>query len=182
MICSKCGAQIADDAAICPVCGNMTAGDNSAGNGGAGYNGSNGYNQPGGMGPDGGYGYDGNYQRQTQAQYVRQPRSIALAIIFTIITCGIYGIYWFIVLTDEVNEVSGEVQGTSGGVAFLLTLVTCGIYGLYWAYKQGEKLDRAKAMRGIPSSNSGVLYLILELLQFGIIGWALMQNELNNMY
>lgn len=200
MICSKCGAQIADDAAICPVCGNMIAGDNSTGsnggynnyyqNSGAGPDGGNGYNQNGTMGSGGSYGFNGggmngdnsSYQRQTQPQYVRQPRSIALAIIFTIITCGIYGIYWFIVLTDEVNEASGDVQGTSGGVAFLLTLVTCGIYGLYWAYKQGEKLDRAKIMRGIPSSNSGVLYLILALLQFSIIGWALMQNELNNMY
>ena len=206
MICSKCGAQIADDSAICPVCGNMVNSNSS----GMGVNGSDavnssgdGFGNPGGNSDRNGYGgsgnYDygsgsngygssngytggGNYQRETQPQFVRQPRSIALAIIFTIITCGIYGIYWFIVLTDEVNEAAGEIQGTSGGVAFLLTIVTCGIYGIYWAYKQGEKLDRAKSMRGVPSSNSGVLYLILELIGFGIIAWALMQNELNNMY
>lgn len=28
-------------------------------------------------------------------------RNIAVAIILTIVTCGIYGIYWFIVLTDD---------------------------------------------------------------------------------
>ena len=28
-------------------------------------------------------------------------RSIVLCIIFTIITCGIYGIYWMIVLNDD---------------------------------------------------------------------------------
>ena len=63
----------------------------------------------------------------------------------------------------------------------LLTIVTCGIYGIYWAYKQGEKLDFTKNNRGIPSSNSGVLYLILQIFGFGIIAYALMQNELNKL-
>ena len=56
---------------------------------------------------------------------------------------------------------AGDINGASGGVAFLLTLVTCNIYGYYWAYKQGERIDNAKNARGIPSSNSNVLYLIL---------------------
>ena len=101
-------------------------------------------------------------------------RNIAVSIVLSIITCGIYGIYWFVVLTNETNEAAG-VQGTSGGVAFLLTLITCGIYGIYWAYKQGEKLDQAT---GKSSSNS-ILYLVLELIGLGIIAYALMQNELN---
>ena len=35
-----------------------------------------------------------------------RPRSIPLSIVLSIITCGIYGIYWFVSLTDEVNEVT----------------------------------------------------------------------------
>ena len=66
-------------------------------------------------------------------------------------------------------------------VCIVLTLVTFGIYGIYWAYKQGEKLDFTKNNRGIPSSNSGVLYLILQIFGFGIIAYALMQNELNKL-
>lgn len=93
---------------------------------------------------------------------------------------GIYGIYWFICVTNDTNVVSGHASdGTSGGVAFILSVITCNIYGLYWAYKQGEKLDEAKTAHGIPSSNSGILYLILCLLGLGIIAWALMQSELN---
>ena len=107
-------------------------------------------------------------------------RNIALCIVLSIVTCGIYGIYWFICVTNETNVVSGHASdGTSGGVAFILTVITCNIYGLYWAYKQGEKLDEAKAANGIPSSNSGVLYLILCFLGLGIIVYALMQSELN---
>lgn len=34
-------------------------------------------------------------------------RSIGLSIVLTIITCGIYGIYWFITLTNDSNVASG---------------------------------------------------------------------------
>lgn len=108
-------------------------------------------------------------------------RNIAVCIVLTLVTCGIYGIYWIVCLTNDVNTVSGDVNGTSGGMVVLLTIVTCGIYGVYWAYKQGEKLDFTKNNRGIPSSNSGVLYLILQIFGFGIIAYALMQNELNKL-
>ena len=108
-------------------------------------------------------------------------RNIAVCIVMKLVTCGIYGIYWIVCLTNDVNTVSGDVNGTSGGMVVLLTIVTCGIYGIYWAYKQGEKLDFTKNNRGIPSSNSGVLYLILQIFGFGIIAYALMQNELNKL-
>lgn len=88
-----------------------------------------------------------------------QSRSIAVAVILTIITCGIYGIYWMIQLNDEINFLSGEPQATSGGMVLLFTLLTCGVYGLYWNYKMGERVDRIKGTYG----NSGILYLILSL-------------------
>ena len=109
-----------------------------------------------------------------------QKRSVAVCIILSIVTCGIYGIYWFICLNNDTNTASNTF-GTSGGVAFLLTLVTCGIYGVYWAYKQGEKIDAAKASRGIPTSNSGIVYLLLSIFGLSIVAWALMQNELNQL-
>jgi len=108
-----------------------------------------------------------------------QKRNIATCIILSLITCGIYGIYWFICLADDVNTVA-EVQDTSGGMVFLLTLVTCGIYGFYWAFRCGEKIDRAKQNRGIPASNGGILYLLLYLFG-GIIAYALIQHEINQL-
>lgn len=106
-------------------------------------------------------------------------RNIAVCIILSIITCGIYGIYWFIVVTDEARQIVGDVNGTSGGVSFLLSLITCNLYGLYWAYKQGDRLDYAKSVRNIPNGSSNILYLILELLGFNIIAVALMQDSIN---
>lgn len=107
-------------------------------------------------------------------------RNLAICVILSIVTCGLYSLYWFICLSDDVNSLS-EKEGTSGVAAVLLTIITCGLYGLYWSYMQGEKLDKIKTNRGIPSSNSGVLYLILSLLSVGIISYILMQNEINKL-
>lgn len=106
-------------------------------------------------------------------------RNIAVSIILSIITCGIYGIYWFIVVTDEAKEASGNENAPSGGIAFLLNLVTCGIYGIYWAYKMGEAISEAKSKNGLEASSNAVLYLILQLLGLAIVNYAIMQNELN---
>ncbi len=102
-------------------------------------------------------------------------RSVALAIILTVITCGFYGIYWFIVMTDEVNSLSGKNE-TSGVVAFLLTLVTCGIYGFYWCYKMGAMLDD---IEGNSNGTRGILYLLLSIFGFSIISYALIQDSIN---
>ena len=39
---------------------------------------------------------------------VIKERNIALCIIFSIITCGIYGIYWYINMVDDLNALSGH--------------------------------------------------------------------------
>ena len=108
-------------------------------------------------------------------------RSIGMSIFLTIITLGIYGIYWFICMTDEVVALSkGKVYKTSGGVAFLLTLVTCGIYGIYWAYQIGKSMYIVEKEKTDYASDNSVLYLVLEIFGLGIIVYALVQNSLNH--
>ena len=109
-------------------------------------------------------------------------RNIAISIILTIVTCGIYGIFWFISLTDEIRNASEDSSMPSGGVAFLLTLVTCGIYGYYWAYRMGKGLAAAHKVHGseVVSDNS-VLYIILQIFGLGIVNYAIMQNDLNGL-
>lgn len=106
-------------------------------------------------------------------------RNIAMCIVLSIVTCGIYGLYWYICLTDDTNTAS-NAEGPSGIIALLLTLVTCNLYSIYWGYKQGEKIDAAKQSRGMESSDSKILYLVLCLF-IPIVAWVLMQNELNKM-
>ncbi|BBH23663.1 hypothetical protein Back11_50080 [Paenibacillus baekrokdamisoli] len=107
-------------------------------------------------------------------------RSIALAIILSIITCGIYSIYWFIVLTNEVGEASGDSSFT-GGKHFLLTLVTCGIWSFIWAYQVGQQVADAQRQRGLLVSDNSVLYLILTFFGLSIVTYALVQSDVNRL-
>ena len=105
-------------------------------------------------------------------------RSVPVSVVLTVVTCGLYGIYWFVCLTNEVNEVTEE-PGTSGGVALLLCLITCGLYTIYWGYRMGDKLDASRYRHGVPSGSFPILFLVLNLFALDIITWAIIQNELN---
>ena len=103
-----------------------------------------------------------------------QKRDVVTCIVLSIITCGIYGIFWLINLVNEINAVCDTPNDTSGGMVFLLSILTCGIYNIYWAYKAGEKLD-AKTN----TTDKKIIYLALYLFGFGIVADALMQDTLN---
>ncbi len=105
-------------------------------------------------------------------------RDIAICIILWLVTCGFYGIYWMIVLNDETNALAGR-QGQSGGMVFLLSLITCGIYGLVWLYQMGEAVEQLHEQHGQPRGSAPLLYLLLGVFGFGIVSYALLQNELN---
>ncbi|MFR5602275.1 MAG: DUF4234 domain-containing protein [Lachnospiraceae bacterium] len=105
-------------------------------------------------------------------------RNIVVCILLSLVTCGIYSIYWMIVLNDELNYASGR-QGTSGGMVVLFTIITCGIYGFYWMYQMGDAVERIHDQRGEIRGSAPILYLILGIFGLSIVSYALMQNELN---
>lgn len=107
---------------------------------------------------------------------MKQNRSVAMCIVLTLVTCGIYGFYWMYCIHNDVQEVCGHPMQTEGGMVIVLTLVTCGIYGVYWCYKMGQFLDEA---RGTPGGSQSIAYLLLSLFGLDIIALALMQSELN---
>lgn len=107
-------------------------------------------------------------------------RDLAVGIILSIVTCGIYGLYWMYCLTEDSNTASGD-HSMSGGLAIVLTIITCNIYGIYWAYKMGQNLKTAKDVRGLPADDRSVIYLILAIFGLQIVNYALMQDDLNKM-
>ena len=151
--CQNCGNELPPNASFCNKCGAAQNANQSA-------------NQT------------INQNIYTTPAPVLAKREIVIAVLLSIITCGIYGIYWFIVMTDEANKVSGD-NGTSGGMAVLFTILTCGIYALYWYYKMGQKLYLAGKTYNKDISDNSILYLILGLFGFGIVSYCLIQNDLN---
>ena len=103
-----------------------------------------------------------------------QERSLITALVLSVITCGIYSLYWLVKLTDEMNQAS-ERSETSGVTALLLSIVTCGLYSIYWSYKMGEKRD----IIANEDSSSGLIYLLLSVFGLGIVVYILAQESLN---
>ena len=75
--------------------------------------------------------------------------------------------------------VTARPSAPSGGLVLLLTIVTCNIYGLYWIYRAGDDLDRQRVNQGQMPGHLGILYLLLAVLGFSIISFALLQSEIN---
>lgn len=105
-------------------------------------------------------------------------RSIPLCLLLNLVTCGLYSLYWFVVLTDEVDEVT-QSTGPNGIMSLILVVCTFGIYGLYWVYRLGEKLDNSRARNGAPTGNLSLIFLLLFVFGLGIIAYCIAQNELN---
>ena len=109
-----------------------------------------------------------------------QNKSIVTNIILTFVTCGIFGIFWFIALVNDVKYASNDESLPSGGIAFLLGLITCGIYLIYIFYKLGLAMVVANEKNGLPANkDNAVIYLVLCILGLGIVNYCLIQSELN---
>ena len=156
--CPNCGNEVAENSNFCTKCGtNLGNSDNTK---------------------NGSTVIINNYNTTNNSGIKIPERNIVTNVIFTILTCGIYGIYWFICLTDDANIVSEE-NDTSGGMAFVLSLITCNIYGIYWAYRMGQKIHEAGQKRNIAVGDNAILYLILQFVGLGVINYCLMQSDLN---
>lgn len=107
-----------------------------------------------------------------------QPRNIGIAIILSIITCGIYYFYWIYKVTNEVGYLTKDTS-VGGGLTVLLGIITCSIYFWFWYYQLGEKLSRLQTKDGTPISNDSVLLVILAVFGFGIVSLAIAQSNLN---
>jgi len=107
-----------------------------------------------------------------------QQRSIAMNIILTIVTCGIFGLYWYYCVATDIYNNRNNI-GTTPGITLLLNILTGGIYGMYVYYKWGQSMSELCREKNIPGEDRAVLYLILAIFGLSIVNMALIQNDLN---
>ena len=106
-------------------------------------------------------------------------RSIGVSILLSVVTCGIYGMFWFVMLTDEVNELSDD-HSTTGGMALLYSIITCGIYTFFWNYKMGKRMYDIQLKENVPANDNSILYIILNFIGLGIVSYAIIQSDIND--
>lgn len=102
-------------------------------------------------------------------------RNIVVAILLTIITCGIYGIYWIIVMTRDAISVKDPADSAILEIVLMLFLPFLGFF------LTEKKFAEGCAERGIDHKDNSILYLILGLFGLGIVNFCMMQNDLNKL-
>jgi len=108
-------------------------------------------------------------------------RSVAGVLIFTIITLGIYYLYWIYVTSSETQQYL-EKKTTSPGLELLLCIITCGFYWFYWIYKYSKIAVECQQKAGLPTEDNAVINLILGILGLGIISSMILQASLNKVW
>lgn len=190
LFCTQCGSKLPDNASFCTNCGaavNKTENNYESepvyGSKAPDYqqrfyeNKAN--EQNSGSQPN--CGYQQNFNQQPAGTYRADVprRDLAICVILSVVTCGIYGIYWYYKLIEELNIAAPEEDSPSAIAVILLTIITCGIYGYYWLYKAGNRIDNIRQLNGEPSSSLGLLFIILAICQLSVADYCLIQNELN---
>jgi len=100
-------------------------------------------------------------------------RSIGMMVLLTIVTLGIYLLYWTCSFQGQLKEKTGE--GHDAIVHLLLLFVTFGIYGIYWDYVAGKRIAK------LGGEDRSVMYL---LFNFVLLSWLtpfLMQSQANKL-
>jgi len=99
-----------------------------------------------------------------------QRRNMFVQVLLFIITCGIYGIYWFYVTASEMKTITHDDEASPGLWTFLLIVP---IANLYAHYKYCELFEDASE----DEFNRWLLFVIG--LVFAPAVWLIVQTELN---
>ena len=100
-------------------------------------------------------------------------RKLVTCILLSLITCGIYSIYWVIMLAKEAVSVKDPADNAVLEIVLMLFLPFLGIF------LTEKKFAEGCAARGIAHSDNSVIYLVLGIIGLGIIGICMLQNDLN---
>ena len=102
-------------------------------------------------------------------------RNIVACILLSLITCGIYGIYWVIMLAREAVSVKDPSDSALLEIVLMLFVPFVGIF------LSEQKFAEGCAERGIAHTDNSILYLILGLVGLGIVGLCMLQIDLNKL-
>lgn len=103
---------------------------------------------------------------------INEQRSIWKYILFTILTCGFYGLYFIYTLAQDVNTMCREDGKQTGGLAkfIVLSFLTLGIYALIWYYNLGNRLQENAHRYGLRFSENGTTILLWHIFGALICG------------
>ena len=123
---------------------------------------------------------DKQYSAQTALQ-VKHEANIALYLILTLFTCGIFNMYWNYRQMEACNELVGRKE-FDFWLWFLLCFVTLGIYHIFYQYNMGRVIVEIQRLKKIHLfDNLPVVSVIATLLGASIVVDCIHQAEINKL-
>ena len=115
--------------------------------------------------------------------YGVKEKSIALNVVLTFVTCGLYGLYWLYTIAKDLNDLCASQHQEKGPDPFLvviLSIVTCGIYHIYYMWKAG-KMVSSLTKNGQHLSDDSVVLMVLAILQLSLVSYCILQSNINGL-
>lgn len=108
--------------------------------------------------------------------------NIATDIVLSLITCGIYNLFWQARQFRALNAFVGREEFRFW-TWFFLTLVTCGIYHVYTQYRMGAVITEINRKLGLPpNENLALISLLLSIFGLVLVADAIQQSEINGFF
>ena len=104
-------------------------------------------------------------------------RSVASVVIFSIITFGIYAVWWTHVTCNALQR-EGRQVAIPPVLTVLMMLFHSSVGGVLLAIDADDNINAIKRMRGLPAADNKILWLVLGIF-VPIVTVALVQNEIN---
>ncbi len=107
---------------------------------------------------------------------------IGVAIILTIVTCGLYGLWWQYKQIEILNAWLGREE-YNFWTYLLLSIITCGLFAVYYEYKMAQGINEIQH-RGVGrvNENLALICLLLSICALGIVSPAIQQADINAFY
>ena len=105
-------------------------------------------------------------------------RNIATSFLLSIVTFGIYLIYWEYLLVKNTRTIKRDESSCTGE---MLCLIFVPFYSLYWWFTRGKTVKDEFANRGYSATGNEIAYLVLGIFGLSIVSMAIMQNDFNSL-
>lgn len=132
--------------------------------------------------PSGDGGFNNFANGNTNKIFI-ETRSIPVCIVLSLVTCGIYNLYWIYRLAKDTNTLNAAQQkpvGQDAGMVVLLYIVTCGLYGIYFYWKVGKLVKQLQFENGYYVEDNSLVMMLLCIYGLGLISNCILQSTLND--
>ena len=106
-----------------------------------------------------------------------EKRNIGIYVLLSIVTCGVFSIYWIYCIGNDLYRLNGEES--KAGTDILLGFVTCGFYFFYVYYMYGKKLNDIRIKYGASPKDDSVILVVFAIFTGGIVSECILQHSLN---